>query len=735
MAIARFKALELAQTRQPTVVKVPHEKVTEYYGSLTFNEDVMRSLLSPEAYLKINTAIQNGSKIDRDAADEVAAAMKSWSLSKGATHYTHWFQPLTGTTAEKHDAFIDILPGSSKAIEKFKGSALVQQEPDASSFPNGGIRSTFEARGYTAWDPSSPAFIMENTGGTATLCIPSVFVAYTGEALDYKTPLIKSAELVGDAAAALMKDYFDRNVGRVTATLGAEQEYFLIDEALYNARPDLMMAGRTVFGHSPAKGQQLEDHYFGSIPPRINAFMVDFEIEALKLGIPVHTRHNEVAPAQFEVAPTFEEVNLACDHNALLMDLMQKVASRHKLKVLFHEKPFANINGSGKHNNWSLGTDTGVNILGLSTKPKENLRFVTFLVNIVKAVHDYADLLRATIASAGNEYRLGANEAPPAIISVFLGSEMTRVLENIENLPAMTEFKLDKGDNVYLKLEINKVPSLLLDNTDRNRTSPFAFTGNKFEFRAVGSSANSAAPMTALNTIIANQLIDFKIELDELTDKGMKKELAIIEILKKYIKSSKNILFEGNGYSEDWVKLAAERGLSNIKDTPSALAVYTEQKSIDLYTKHHIYSESEIHARYEIELENYMKKVQIESRVIGDLAMNHIVSTSIKYQTQLVENVKGQKEIGINSQFYAPTIEIIKKISEYTSKITNLVDEMTEARKIANAIEDTSERAIAYGSKVKDFFEPIRYCVDKLELIIDDDEWPLLKYRELLLIR
>ncbi|MBB6004578.1 glutamine synthetase III [Arcicella rosea] len=734
MAIARFKALELAQSRPTVPVKIPTEKVTDYYGSNTFNDEVMRSLLSPEAYLKITNAIEDGKKIDREAADEVAAAMKSWALSKGVTHYTHWFQPLTGTTAEKHDAFFDIT-GKGKAVEKFKGSALVQQEPDASSFPNGGIRSTFEARGYTAWDPSSPAFIMENVAGTATLCIPSVFVSYTGEALDYKTPLLKSSELIDKAATKVMNEYFSREVSKVSASVGIEQEYFLVDEALYNARPDLMMSGRTVFGHSPAKGQQLEDHYFGSIPSRVNAFMVDFELEALKLGMPVRTRHNEVAPAQFEVAPTFEEANLACDHNALLMDLMNKVAAKHKMRVLFHEKPFAGINGSGKHNNWSLATDTGVNLLGPSTKPKENLRFLTFFVNTIKAVHDYADLLRASIATAGNEHRLGANEAPPAIVSIFIGTEMTRVLNDLENLSEMHDIKLEKGDNVYLRLGINKIPALLLDNTDRNRTSPFAFTGNKFEFRAVGSSANSAAPMTILNTIVANQLLQFREEVDVYLEKGIKKELAIVEVLKKYVKQSRKILFEGNGYSEEWAEEASKRGLSNLKTAPEALTKYLEKSAIDLFSKHGIFNEIEMHARYEIEIENYIKKIQIESRVVGDLAINHIVSTSLKYQTQLVDNVRGQKEIGIDPQYYAPTIEIIKKISIYTAKINNLVDEMTEARKEANNVEDTAERARLYSTKVKNFLEEIRYCVDKLELIVDDDEWPLPKYRELLLIR
>lgn len=734
MAIARFKALELAQSRQPIHVKIPTEKVTDYYGSNTFNDEVMRSLLSPEAYAKITNAIEDGKKIDREAADEVAAAMKSWALSKGATHYTHWFQPLTGTTAEKHDAFFDIT-NKGKAMEKFKGSSLVQQEPDASSFPNGGIRSTFEARGYTAWDPSSPAFIMENTAGTATLCIPSVFVSYTGEALDYKTPLLKSGELIDKAATKVMNEYFSREVSKVTATLGAEQEYFLVDEALYNARPDLLMSGRTVFGHSPAKGQQLEDHYFGSIPSRVNAFMVDFEIEALKLGMPVRTRHNEVAPAQFEVAPTYEEANLACDHNALLMDLMNKVASKHKMRVLFHEKPFAGINGSGKHNNWALATDTGVNLLGPSSKPKENLRFLTFFVNTIKAVHDYADLLRATIATAGNEHRLGANEAPPAIVSIFIGSEMTRVLNDLENLSEMNDIKLEKGDNVYLRLGINKIPALLLDNTDRNRTSPFAFTGNKFEFRAVGSSANSATPMTILNTIVANQLFKFREEVDVYIEKGIKKELAIVEVLKGYVTHSKKILFEGNGYSEAWVEEAKSRGLSNLKTTPDALAKYLDKPVIDLFLKYGIFTEIEMHARYEIEMENYIKKIQIESRVIGDLAINHIMSTSLKYQTLLVDNVRGQKEIGIDPQYFSPTVEIIKKISIYTSKINNLVEEMTEARKEANNVEDLVERGRLYSTKIKDYFEEIRYCVDKLELIVDDDEWPLPKYRELLLIK
>ncbi len=733
MAIIRFKALELAQTRTATPVKIQTDKITDFYGSNIFSDDVMRSLLSPEAYSKITLAIQSGAKIDRDSADEVAAAMKSWAVTKGASHYTHWFQPLTGATAEKHDAFFDILPSTGKAIEKFKGSALVQQEPDASSFPNGGIRNTFEARGYTAWDPSSPAFVIENTAGSSTLCIPSVFVAYTGEALDYKTPLLKALALVDKAATAVVSDYFDRNCKKVSPTLGVEQEYFLIDKAFYQARPDLMMTGRTVFGHEPAKGQQLEDHYFGSIPPRVNAFMVDFENEALKLGIPVRTRHNEVAPGQFEVAPTFEEANLAVDHNALLMDVMEKTAEKHLLKVLFHEKPFAGINGSGKHNNWSLGTDMGVNLLAPSTKPKESLRFVTFLVNVIKAVHDHADLLRASIASSGNEHRLGANEAPPAIMSVFIGTELTAILNELEH---KSEIKVEKGDNVYLKLGINKIPSILLDNTDRNRTSPFAFTGNKFEFRAVGSTANCASAMIVLNTIVGNQLVEFKKETDLRIEKGEKKELAIAEVLKSYITSSKKILFEGNGYSDEWVKEADKRGLSNIKSTPEALGVYVRHENLELFARHGIFTERELEARYEIELENYIKKIQIEARVMGDLAINHVIASALKYQTKLANNVKSLMDIGTKKKHLESTMTIIESISEYCSDIQENVEKMIDTRKKVNNEESTIKRAKKYHSDIKEeYFDTIREKVDKLEFLVDDEEWPLVKYREMLLIR
>jgi glutamine synthetase len=730
MAYLRLKALEQVAGRKPVKVSPPSTIVSDYYGVNVFGEEAMKKNLSSQVFKKVMDAIQSGEKIDMQTADAVASAMKAWAMSKGATHYTHWFQPLTDGTAEKHDAFFE--PDEhGRAIEKFKGSALVQQEPDASSFPSGGIRNTFEARGYTAWDPSSPAFIMETPdSGTATLCIPTIFVSYTGEALDYKAPLLKSLAAVDKAAVAVC-DYFDKDITKVTATLGPEQEYFLIDEALYNARPDLVMAGRTVFGHSPARGQQLEDHYFGSIPPRVHNFMVDFEIEALKLGLPVRTRHNEVAPSQFEVAPTFEECNLANDHNQLLMDLMQKVAERHGLKVLFHEKPFAGINGSGKHNNWSLGTNTGKNLLGLSSKPKENLIFLTFFINVIKAVHDHADLLRASIASAQNDHRLGANEAPPAIMSVFIGKQLSEVLEELEK---NGNVKVDKGDNVYMKLGISKIPEILLDNTDRNRTSPFAFTGNKFEFRAVGSSANCAQAMTVLNTIVADTLIQFKNDVDKQINKGVKKEVAIINVLREYAIASKKIRFEGNGYSEEWVKEAEKRGLSNVKTTPHALDFYLSSKSKALFKRHDIYNERELEARVEIMHEKYNKKIQIEGRVIGDLCLNHIIPTAIAYQNKLIENVKGLKELGLEKEGKT-VIEAIRDISKYVTTIQTEVDAMTEARKKANKIEHARERAIAYCDEVRPHFEKIRYAVDKLELLVDDEDWPLVKYREMLFIR
>ncbi len=727
MAILRFKALEKIQERKIITVIPPSEKISDYFGINVFGKDAMRATLAPSIYERVIVAIETGEKIDKELADAVAASMKSWALARGATHYTHWFQPLTGATAEKHDAFFDMDNG--KAIEKFKGSALVQQEPDASSFPSGGIRNTFEARGYTAWDPTSPAFIMDS-GSTKTLCIPTIFVSYTGEALDYKTPLLKALGLIEKAAVDVC-NYFDKDVTKVQATLGPEQEYFLVDRALYDTRPDLVMTGRTLFGHSPAKGQQLEDHYFGSIPTRVRDFMIDFEIEAVKLGIPIRTRHNEVAPSQFECAPSFEEANLSIDHNQLLMDLMNKVAEKHYFKVLFHEKPFAGVNGSGKHNNWSLITNTGKNLLAPTSKPKENLQFLTFFINTIKAVYEHADLLRASIASAENDHRLGANEAPPAIMSVFLGTQLSSVLDELEKNATV---HIDKGDNMYMKLGIDKIPSILLDNTDRNRTSPFAFTGNKFEFRAVGSSANCANSMIVLNTIVANQLQEFKKEVDIKIDKGEKKEVAIVNVLRDYIKQSKKIRFEGNGYSEEWVKEAEKRGLSNIKTTPEALDAYISKKTKKLFIDNHIFTDVELEARHEIYLENYIKKVQIESRVMGYLATNHVIPTAIAYQNKLIQNIKGLKEIGIEIKNNL-TLDTIKDISKHIQDISKHVDAMIEARKKANNITPTRERAIAYCDKVKSYFDAIRYAVDKLELIVDDEDWPLVKYRELLFLR
>jgi glutamine synthetase len=726
MAFHRFKALELVLTRVPQEVKLPSLKVSEFFGENVFGIDAMREFLSEEAFESVMAAMQQGTRIDRKMADQVAASMKAWANSKGATHYTHWFQPLTGTTAEKHDAFFEPI-GDGRAIERFGGGQLVQQEPDASSFPNGGIRNTFEARGYTAWDPTSPAFVIGKT-----LCIPTIFVAYTGEALDFKTPLLKALHSL-DKAAVDVCQYFDKNITKVTATLGWEQEYFLVDEALYNARPDLAMTGRSLFGHTPAKGQQLEDHYFGSIPERANEFMRDFEIESLKLGIPIKTRHNEVAPNQFECAPVFEECNLAVDHNQLLMDVMEKVARRHNFRVLLHEKPFAGVNGSGKHNNWSLGTNTGKNLLSPGKTPKTNLQFLTFFINTVKAVHDNADLMRASIASANNDHRLGANEAPPAIMSVFLGTQLSNVLDELES--KVKSGKMSPDEKTALKLGVGKIPDILLDNTDRNRTSPFAFTGNKFEFRAVGSSANCAGPMTVMNAIMADQLIKFKADVDALIKKGVDKDEAIFQILRKYIIESKKIRFEGNGYGEEWVKEAAKRGLSNIKTTPQALGAFVSKQTMELFERNNIMSNREQHARYDIYLETYTKKIQIESRVMADLALNHIIPTAIKYQGSLVQNVKGLKDILSGAEFKKTAqiqLDMISEISEHVNVIKTKVDQMTEARKKANVITDVKKQAIDYCEKVKAYFEVIRYHVDKLELLVDDESWPLPKYRELL---
>ncbi len=720
MAQIRFKSLEQAGNRTFPEVTAPSKKISDYFGVNAFGLERMKETLSPDVYKKVNHYIDKGKKIDSETADAVAAAVKTWAMAKGITHYTHWFQPLTGATAEKHDTFFD---GSEK-IEKFKGSALVQQEPDASSFPSGGIRSTFEARGYTAWDPSSPMFIWSNT-----LCIPTVFISYTGEALDNKTPLLKALELVDKAATAVCK-YFDRDVSKVNASLGCEQEYFVIDKALYFARPDLVMAGRTVFGHNPARGQQLDDHYFGSIAPRIYNFMRDFEIECHKLGIPVSTRHNEVAPGQFEVAPFFEELNVAADHNQLMMDTMQKVAERHSLRVLFHEKPFAGLNGTGKHNNWSLVTNTGVNLFQPSSSARENLQFLVFFVNTIKAVYEYADLLRASVATSGNDYRLGANEAPPAIMSVFIGSQLTTVLDELEH---SGNIKIRKGDNMYMKFGIEKIPEIILDNTDRNRTSPFAFTGNKFEFRAVGGEANVAAPMTVLNLIVAEQLKQFKKDVDARISKGSEKRLAIVSVLREYVKSSKKVRFEGDNYSDEWVKEAEKRGLSNINNTPRALKAYLDKKNKDIFMKNDILNERELEARNETMLENYIMKIQIESRVMGDLALNHIIPTSVSYQNKLIENANGLKGIGIDS---SAVVKTITEISKHIESIKVGVNEMIDERRRINKIDDSYEKAIEYCDNIKEkYFERIRYHVDKLELYVDNDDWPLVKYRELLFIR
>jgi glutamine synthetase len=725
MSTFRFQALRKATDRKPVHVEELDRK-SIIFGSNVFGDKAMRQFLTPEAYKAVKAAA-DGVKIDRKIADYIALGMKEWALSKGVTHYTHWFQPLTGTTAEKHDAFFETFPDGSDPVEKFGGTQLVQQEPDASSFPNGGIRNTFEARGYTAWDPTSPAFIF----GT-TLCIPTVFVSYTGEALDNKTPLLRALNAI-DAAAIDVAKYFDKNVKRVTPTLGWEQEYFLVDSALANSRPDLLATGRTLLGHTAAKGQQLDDHYFGSIPTRVLTYMRDLENECMLLGIPVKTRHNEVAPNQFELAPIFEEINLAVDHNSLLMDVMQKVGERHDFKVLFHEKPFKGVNGSGKHNNWSLATDTGINLLSPGKTPMSNLQFLTFFINTIKAVHDNEEFLRASIASASNDHRLGANEAPPAIISVFIGQQLTKVLAELEGV---SNGKLSPEEKTDLKLNVvGKLPDVLLDNTDRNRTSPFAFTGNKFEFRAVGSSANCAVSMTTLNTIVAKQLKDFKKEVDTLIEKkDLKKDEAIFNVLREYIKQTKAILFEGDGYSEAWEKEAKKRGLSNHKTTPEALKAKVSKKAIALFGEMGVMNHVEVESRYEIELEEYVKKIQIEGRILGDIARNHVVPTAIRYQNVLIENVKGLKEIfGASFEKIAKEqISLIKEISEHIEGINTKVEAMTEARKKANALTDTEKMAAAYCDKVKPYFEEIRYHADKLELLVDDELWTLTKYRELL---
>ncbi len=729
MASIRFFCLQETLNRKPVRFQPEEDRVSDYFASHVFNDKSMRAYMTKEAYKSVRNAIDFGTKIDREVADQVAAGMKAWAVSKGATHYTHWFQPLTGGTAEKHDSFFESTEDGD-AIEKFSGSMLVQQEPDASSFPNGGIRNTFEARGYTAWDPTSPAFVI----GT-TLCIPTIFVSYTGEALDFKTPLLRALQVV-DQAATEVAQYFDKNVKKVNATLGWEQEYFLVDSALYNGRPDLTLAGRTLMGHGPAKGQQLDDHYFGSIPERVIQCMQEIEFEALRLGIPIKTRHNEVAPSQYEFAPIFEEANVAVDHNSLFMDIMEKVARRHNFRVLLHEKPFADINGSGKHNNWSLATDTGVNLLQPGKTPKSNLQFLTFFINAIKAVHDYDDLLRSSIASAGNDHRLGANEAPPAIISVFIGEQLSAVLNELEQLESG---KLSPQAKTDLKLNVvGKIPEILLDNTDRNRTSPFAFTGNKFEFRAVGSQQNCSQPMTVLNTIMAQQLKDFKAEVDKLIKTGLKKDDAIFNVLKDYIKASKRIRFEGDGYGDAWVKEAEKRGLNNVRDTPRALDFMVTDTAIKLFEDNGVLNKVEVEARHEILLEEYQKRIQIESRVLGDIAGNHVIPTAIRYQSTLIENVQRLKEVFDEKTFKTMAkeqLEMIQSISEHIRVIISEKEAMIEARKKANKLGDTREMAIAYCDTVKPYMDSIRYHADKLELLVEDELWPLPKYREMLFTR
>lgn len=724
MATKRMHAHQDVLHRTPKPITY-EGKISDIFGENVFHTEVMREYLPSEAFKSMMEAIENGTQLDRKMADQVASAMKDWAMTKDATHYTHWFQPLTGSTAEKHDAFFKPV-GPGRAIERFDGELLVQQEPDASSFPNGGIRNTFEARGYTAWDPSSPAFVIGKT-----LCIPTIFISYTGEALDFKMPLLKALHAV-DKAAVDVCQYFDKNVNKVIATLGWEQEYFLVDKAHFNSRPDLMMTGRALFGQTSAKGQQLDDHYFGSIPERATSFMREFETEAIRLGIPVTTRHNEVAPNQFECAPIFEECNLANDHNLLLMDLLEKIARKHDFRVLLHEKPFAGVNGSGKHNNWSLSTNTGVNLLAPGKNPKSNLQFLTFFVNTIKAIHDHADLLRACIASASNDHRLGANEAPPAIISAFIGTQLSATLDGIEkNVKAG---KMTPEEKTELKLNIGKIPQILLDNTDRNRTSPFAFTGNKFEFRAVGSSANCGQSMIVLNTIMAKQLKDFKVSVDTRIAKGDAKDEAILKELQKLIKESKKVRFEGNGYGDEWVKEALSRGLKNHMDTPRALAIWSDKKVAKLFEEMEVLTSRELLARQEIDFENYVMKVQIESRLINEMSQNLILPAVVEYQNKLIQNVKGLMDVlgDKAGKVAAKTqISLIERISVHMNKMAELNEVMLNARKAANKVEDYHKRAAAYCDTIKIHFDEIRYHADKLEMLVDDELWPLPKFREM----
>ena len=721
----RFDALAESRQRQHQTVKETGKR-SELFGKNVFNEEKMRQFLTTEALEKVKAAIFQGTKIDRKIADQVAEGMKAWALSMGATHYTHWFQPLTGSTAEKHDAFFDIM-SDGKAMEKFGGRQLVQQEPDASSFPSGGIRNTFEARGYTAWDPTSPAFIYKTT-----LCIPTIFVAYTGEALDNKAPLLRALHAVDEAATAVAQ-YFDKNVRKVYATLGWEQEYFLLDKSLAQSRLDIVMAGRTLVGNPAAKGQQLDDHYFGVIPNRALGFMSDLEKECTKLGIPVKTRHNEVAPNQFELAPVHEEANLSVDHNLLLMDVMEEIADRHGFMVLFHEKPFAGVNGSGKHNNWSLATDTGVNLLSPGTTPMKNLQFLAFFVNTIKAVDTYEELLRSSIASASNDYRLGGNEAPPSILSIFIGKQLTDVLDELEGV---SKGKLSPEEKTELKLNVvGKIPEILLDNTDRNRTSPFAFTGNKFEIRGVGAKTNCAKPMTILNTIVAKQLTDFKKEVDVLVNKkNLKKDEAVFNVLREYIKTSKRIRFDGDGYGREWQEEAKRRKLSNNQNTPEAVQILTDKSSVALFKEMDVMSEVELKAHQEVELETYIFQIQIEGRVLGEMVYNYIIPAAVRYQNELLENIKGLKEVyGAAHKKVAETqLNLLEQVGNHITDIQKMTEEMTTARKKANSLSTINRRAQAYCMNVKPYFETIREQSDKLEKLIADDLWPFAKYSELL---
>ncbi|WP_308777380.1 glutamine synthetase III [uncultured Bacteroides sp.] len=729
MSKLRFNVVEQAFHKKPVEVVSPEKRPSEYFGKYVFNREKMFKYLPSKVYARLVDAMDNGATLDREIADQVAEGMKRWAMELGATHYTHWFQPLTEGTAEKHDAFVEH-DGKGGMMEEFSGKLLVQQEPDASSFPNGGIRNTFEARGYSAWDPSSPVFVVDDT-----LCIPTVFIAYTGESLDYKAPLLKALRAVNKAAVDVCH-YFNTDVKKVVAYLGWEQEYFLVDEGLYAARPDLLLTGRTLMGHEASKNQQLEDHYFGAIPPRVAAFMKDLEIQALELGIPVKTRHNEVAPNQFELAPIFEECNLAVDHNMLIMSLMRKVARSHGFRVLLHEKPFKGVNGSGKHNNWSLGTDTGILLMAPGKTSEENLRFITFVVNTLMAVYRHNGLLKASIMSATNAHRLGANEAPPAIISSFLGTQLSKVLDHMED--SSTNELASLGSKQSMRLDIPQIPELLIDNTDRNRTSPFAFTGNRFEFRAVGSEANCASAMIALNTAVAEQLTLFKKEVDTLIEQGEPKISALIHVIRKYIKACKPIRFDGNGYSEEWQQEAARRGLDCETSCPVIFDNYLKPETIQMFESTNVMNRKELKARNEVKWDTYTKKIQIEARVLGDLVMNHIVPVAIEYQSKLVDNVYKMKSIFPEEEakkLSAENVAIIKRIAEHTAFIKEKVDAMVEARKVANKITEEREKAIAYHDNIEPMLEEIRYHIDKLELIVDDQMWTLPKYRELLFIR